>query len=472
MTCAPGVLDELRLVQNDGAEGELLQLLEVAPQQGVIRHDEVMLRNLLPQVVPRGAAFQHEHLQVRREAVGLAPPVVQHRGGADHERRFRVLPVPLFQPRQPRERLQGLAQAHVVRENAAEPDAGQVAEEVEPVLLIGPHLRLHGRGQLDGGEALEILEALAQRLGLGGIAEPLQPFLVQMRRLLQPDALRHRHQPIDAQLGHRFVRRLHRIRVQLHPAGVGQFDEPPGGRLQALQIGGRQLHPFLLPLGGDGQPINAAAFDHQPRTQLARRQEQPGEAGIAEIIGLRRAVGPGARELAQEAFVRVADPQPGLGREPIKLPQPQRRGLQARVIQNLGLVPGRPGLFRLVQLPLVAVPEPEALVALALGQQPQPHRLVEQLEDELRLRRVRHAKLLPVHAMARLRLAQVHQQAMAQLAHRHRRLAGPVLDHFRRRRVAQQIKRPPHQRQRRMAVEEPHLAQRVSLARPAPSAGA
>ena len=111
----------------------------------------------------------------------------------------------------------------------------------------------------------------------------------------------------------------------------------------------------------------------------------------------------------------------------------------------------------------MAAPEPGALVALTLGQQPQPHRLIQQLEDKLRLRRVRHAKLLPVHALARLRLAQVHQQAVGQLAHRHRRLAGPVLDHFRRRRVAQQIKRPPHQHQRRMAVEEPHLAQRVSF---------
>ena len=170
--------------------------------------------------------------------------------------------MPVFQPRQPRERLQGLAQAHVVREDAAEPDAGQVAKEVEPFLLIGPHVRLHGRGQLDGRQALEILDTLAQRLGLRGIAEPLQPFLIQMRCLLQPDALGHRHQPIDPQSRHRFVRRLHRSRIQLHPARVGQLDEPPGGRLQPLQIGGRKLHPFLLPLGGDGQPINAAALDY------------------------------------------------------------------------------------------------------------------------------------------------------------------------------------------------------------------
>ena len=64
-----GVLDELRLVENHRAERELLQLLQVAPQQRVVGHDDVVLRNLLAQVVPRGAAFEHEHLQVRREPV-------------------------------------------------------------------------------------------------------------------------------------------------------------------------------------------------------------------------------------------------------------------------------------------------------------------------------------------------------------------------------------------------------------------
>ena len=60
-----GILDELRLVQNHGAEGELLQLLQVAPEQRVIGDDQIVLRNLFAQIVPGRAAFQHEHLQVR-----------------------------------------------------------------------------------------------------------------------------------------------------------------------------------------------------------------------------------------------------------------------------------------------------------------------------------------------------------------------------------------------------------------------
>ena len=67
---------------------------------------------------------------------------------------------------------------------------------------------------------------------------------------------------------------------------------------------------------------------------------------------------------------------------------------------------------------------------------------------------MRDAKLLPIHAVIRLRLAQVQQQAMAQFAHRHGRFLREIFEHRRRRRVAQQIKRAVNQRQRRLAVEK------------------
>ena len=60
-----GVLDELRLVQDHGAEGEFMQFLQVAAEQGVVRDDQIVLRNLFAQVMPRRAAFQHQHPQVR-----------------------------------------------------------------------------------------------------------------------------------------------------------------------------------------------------------------------------------------------------------------------------------------------------------------------------------------------------------------------------------------------------------------------
>ena len=127
-----GVLDELRLVQNRRAEGELLQLLQVAPQQGVVGDDQIVLRNLLAQVVPRGAAFEHQHLEVGREPVRFAPPVVQHGRRADDQRRLGIFRIAFLEPRQPGERLQRFAQAHVVGQNAAQLDPRQVARKSKP----------------------------------------------------------------------------------------------------------------------------------------------------------------------------------------------------------------------------------------------------------------------------------------------------------------------------------------------------
>ena len=39
-----GILDDLRLVENDGAEGKFLQRGEIAPQQRVVGDDEIVLR--------------------------------------------------------------------------------------------------------------------------------------------------------------------------------------------------------------------------------------------------------------------------------------------------------------------------------------------------------------------------------------------------------------------------------------------
>ena len=71
-----GVLDELRLVQDCRAERKFLQLLQIAPEQRVIGHDQIVLGNLLAQIVACRAAFEHEHFEVGRETVRFPPPVV------------------------------------------------------------------------------------------------------------------------------------------------------------------------------------------------------------------------------------------------------------------------------------------------------------------------------------------------------------------------------------------------------------
>ena len=144
-----GVLDELRLVQNHRAEGELLQLLQVAPQQGVVGDDDIVLRESacagcaarrrFPAPAPSGAGVKR--LASRRQLCSTEAGQITSDG-------FGSLPCRSLSHASQASVCKRLAQAHVVGQDAAQPDAGQVAEEIEAVLLIRPHLRLHRRGQL------------------------------------------------------------------------------------------------------------------------------------------------------------------------------------------------------------------------------------------------------------------------------------------------------------------------------------
>ena len=144
---------------------------------------------------------------------------------------------------------------------------------------------------------------------------------------------------------------------------------------------------------------------------------------VAQAFHFRRAIRPRVREQAEKIFIRIADPQTRLRREPIQLAQPLRGRFQARVIEDFRLVVR--ALARLVREPIVAIPKPHALIALAFCEQPQPHGFVEQFENQLRLRRMRHAQFLPIHPVTRLRASQMRQQPMAQFAHRNRRAILP-----------------------------------------------
>ncbi len=143
-----------------------MQFLEVAPEQGVVGHHDIVLRDLLARDVPRRAAFHHQHFEMGCETVGLAPPIVQHRSRADYQGGFRIFSVAFFEPGQPGESLQRFAQPHVVSQNSPEPDLRQVRQEVESVLLIGPHFSLNAARQGRARNSLETRKALAQGLGL------------------------------------------------------------------------------------------------------------------------------------------------------------------------------------------------------------------------------------------------------------------------------------------------------------------
>ena len=44
----------------------------------------------------------------------------------------------------------------------------------------------------------------------------------------------------------------------------GSLTKRPVAVCKPLQVGRRELHAFLLPLGRDGEPIDAAALDDDP----------------------------------------------------------------------------------------------------------------------------------------------------------------------------------------------------------------
>ena len=263
-----GIFDELRLVQNHRAERKFLQLLQIAPEQRVIRHDQIVLRNLFAQIVPRRAAFEHEHFQVRREFFRFAPPVVQNGRGTNHERRLVIFFVLLLQPREPRQSLQRFSETHVVGENSAEFDSDKMREKIEAVFLIRTQFRLQHFRQFDARNAFEFGNALAQFLRLGRFRKTRKFVIVQMRDIFEADFLRHGDQTFHAHVGHRLVRALHGGGVEFDPAGIRQFHKTSRRAREPFQIRLAQFQAFLLPFGGHGKPVNAAAFDDQFRLEL------------------------------------------------------------------------------------------------------------------------------------------------------------------------------------------------------------
>src|SRR6185437_15433342 len=222
--------------------------------------------------------------------------------------------------------------------------------------------------------------------------------------------------------GHRFVGGLDGARIQLYPAAVRQFYEAPRGRLQPLEIGRGQLHSFLFPLGGNREPVYAAALDNQFGTQLPLRKEQSLKSGVAEIFGS-WPVRPGRRQNVEKIFVRVADPQSGLRSEPVESPQPLGRGVEPGVVKDFRLF--NLAAARAGGLPLVSVPLPDAPIAFTHGEQAEADRVVIQFDDELWSRGVSHAKLLPTRSIPRSEFAQVRKQPMAQLPDGQRRALRP-----------------------------------------------
>lgn len=91
-----GVLDVLRLVEDQQVEPPLAQLGGVAWQQGIGGQHQVVLVDAGEVAAPAGAV-QGQHAQIGGEALGLVQPVGDQAGGHHHQRRRVEPPGLLFQ---------------------------------------------------------------------------------------------------------------------------------------------------------------------------------------------------------------------------------------------------------------------------------------------------------------------------------------------------------------------------------------
>ena len=102
--------------------------------------------------------MQVQHLQVGGEAFGFRLPVEHQRGRQDHQRGH-IQPPGLLFGEQVRQRLRGLAQAHVVGEDAGEVVAHQVLQPGQALELIRAQLGAEAGGCSDGLNALGVAQA-------------------------------------------------------------------------------------------------------------------------------------------------------------------------------------------------------------------------------------------------------------------------------------------------------------------------
>ena len=171
--------------------------------------------------------------------------------------------MPIPQPRQPGQRLQGFAQTHVVGQHRPKSALSQMTQKIESTLLIGPQLSLDRGRNLDLGHALKFGKALSQGLAGGRFIQPSERGVIQVHRLRHGHPLRTGAQILQSQIGNRLVRTPYRLRIQFHPPAVRQLDEPARGRLQASQIRRGQPKPLRLPRCRYGEPVDSTSLHLQ-----------------------------------------------------------------------------------------------------------------------------------------------------------------------------------------------------------------
>ena len=154
---ARGVLDGLGLVEDHQVEVDLRELGLVSAEGAVGREEDVRRLGAVQCLQAVGARVVHDP-EVGGEALGLGAPVEDHRAGRDHERGPALFAAPCS-VQEVGEDLDRLAETHVIREAAAQPQVAELLQPAKPLALVGAEFAderlglVHGHG--GGGFAQE-----------------------------------------------------------------------------------------------------------------------------------------------------------------------------------------------------------------------------------------------------------------------------------------------------------------------------
>ena len=152
-----GVLDGLGLVQDHAVPVYFLQSLY--PGRHAVGGDREEGRLFRQGLLQRGGglAMENQGIHFRREAGAFALPVAQQ-GRGNNQQRPGLGPI-RAQPLQIAQHLDGLPQAHVIRQTGAEAQGIHIAQPSETRLLIRPQGGAKARRQRGGGDGLRGAQA-------------------------------------------------------------------------------------------------------------------------------------------------------------------------------------------------------------------------------------------------------------------------------------------------------------------------
>ena len=204
----------------------------------------------------------------------------------------------------PRQDLYRLPQAHVVRQDRAEPQAGHVDQEVETLALVGAEHAAEGVRHRHLGQSREGLDASSQPMDLGRRLG-VDPEILERR---QTAGLGARELPgreplldpvhLDAEIGERLGGGVMLGGALASDPARRELHEARAGRAQAREIGVGERAAFDLPFGAYGEPIHAAGAQPHSRPRDPAHQQLP-HATAPEVGDVRRTSLPGLGQSLQ-----------------------------------------------------------------------------------------------------------------------------------------------------------------------------